>query len=118
MMTFSPGRPGHVKSLVDIVREQCLVSAPLLSRGDKERIRTMTTIMPAVVDPIHFPEGGHAKRDDKFRVHSAASGVRAIRTMCSVSLHGNALRKFSFASGIEIVLIGKIPSVQQTEDAL
>ncbi len=118
MMTFSPGRPGYVKSLVDIFREQCLVPARLLSPGDKERIRTMTTIMPAVVDPIHFPEGGHAKRDDKTRVHSAASDVRTIRTMCSVSSHGNALGNFGFASGIEIVSIGKIPSVQQTEDEL
>ncbi len=78
----------------------------------------MTTIMPAVADPIHFPEGGHAKRDDKIRVHSAASGVWIMRTRCDSPWRGNALRNFSFASGIEIGSIANIPSVQQTEDEL
>jgi hypothetical protein len=48
--------------------------------------------MPAVADPIHFPEGEHAKRD--------------------------ALRNFSLARSVEIGSIANIPSVQQTEDEL
>lgn len=49
-----PSRPGYVKSLMDILRELCLARAPLLSPEDKERIRTMTTNMPALADPVHF----------------------------------------------------------------
>jgi hypothetical protein len=118
MTTFGPGRRGYVKSLVDILREQCLVPAPLLSPGDEEGIRTMTTIMPAVAELIHFPEGGHAKRDDKIRVHSAASEVRIMWTLCNLAWRGKALRNFSFASGIEIDSIAQIQSVQQAQDEL
>ena len=78
----------------------------------------MTTIMPAVADPIHFPEGEHAKRDDKIRTHSAASDVRVMRTICNSPRRGKALRNFSLASGIEIGSIANILSVQQTEGEL
>ena|SRR5258708_38291542 len=117
-MTFGPSRPGYVKSLVDILREQCLVHAPLLSPGNNEGIRAMTTIMRAAADPIDFPEGEQVKRDDKIRVYSASSHVRIVRAMCNSPWRGNAFRNFRFEGGIEIGSIANIPSAQQTEDEL
>jgi hypothetical protein len=94
--------------------EQRLVPTALLPAGNREGIRPMTTVAAALADPTHVPDGEHVKRNEKIRVHSAASDVRTTRTTGNLSWHGNALLNFSLTGDIEIGSTANFPSVQQT----